>query len=59
MRCKSCNREIVWLKTKNGKNMPVNADTIQGKETIYDHRIGHVSHFSDCKDAEAWRKDRE
>ena len=56
MICKSCNTEIVWLKTKNGKNMPVNADTIQGKETIYDHKIGHISHFSTCKDADKFRK---
>ncbi|HLE87602.1 MAG TPA: hypothetical protein VI727_08035 [Candidatus Brocadiaceae bacterium] len=56
MTCKSCGKEIVWLKTKNGKNMPVNANTIQGKETIYDHKIGHISHFSDCKDADKFRK---
>ena len=55
MTCKSCNTEIVWLKTKNGKNMPVNADTIQGKETIYDHVKGHISHFSTCKDADKFR----
>ena len=55
MRCKSCNREIVCLKTKNGKNMPVNADTIQGKETIYDHKVGHISHFVTCRDADKFR----
>ena len=27
--CKSCGKEIVFLKTKNGKVIPVNADTIQ------------------------------
>ena len=56
MTCKSCGREIVWLKTKNGKNMPVNADTIQEKETVYDHKIGHISHFSTCRDADKFRK---
>ena len=55
MTCKSCNKEIVWLKTKNGKYMPVNADTIQGKETIYDYVKGHISHFSTCEDADQFR----
>ena len=54
--CKSCGKEIVFLKTKNGKIIPVNADTIQGKETVYDHKIGHVSHFATCKDASKFRK---
>ena len=54
--CKSCGKEIVFLKTKNGKIIPINADTIQGKETVYDHKIGHVSHFATCKDASKFRK---
>lgn len=59
MKCKSCGKEIVYLKTKNGKIMPINAETIQGKEIIYDHKKGHVSHFSDCSQATTWRKDKE
>ena len=55
MKCKSCGAEIVYLKTKNGKIIPINADTIQGKETVYDHKIDHVSHFATCRDAGAWR----
>lgn len=56
MNCKSCGKEIVWMKTKKGKNMPVNANTVQGKETVYDHTKGHESHFSTCDEAEKWRK---
>ena len=54
--CKSCGKEIVFLKTRNGKIIPINADTMQGKETVYDHKIGHVSHFTTCKDASKFRK---
>ena len=53
--CKSCGKEIVFLKTKNGKIIPVNADTIQGKETVYDHKVGHMSHFATCPEANKFR----
>ena len=39
-KCKSCRAPIVWIKTKNGKNMPCDADTVEyqenykGKSTI-------------------------
>lgn len=54
--CKSCGKEIVWLKTNSGKAIPVNAETIQDKETMYNYKIGHISHFSNCPDSKAWRK---
>lgn len=57
MKCRSCGKEIVFLKTKNGRTIPVNAETMQGKETIFNHKIGHVSHFADCMDAKNWRKE--
>lgn len=28
-RCKSCNAEIIWIKTKTGKSMPCNPKPIQ------------------------------
>lgn len=43
--CKSCNADIYWIKTANGKNMPVNPDG--------------SSHFSTCPNADAHRKPRE
>ena len=58
MKCKSCDKEIVFLKTKNGKNIPVNRETIQGKETVFDVAKGHVPHFADCPQSKEWRKDR-
>ena len=56
MNCKACNKEIVFLTTKNRKFVPVNAETIQGKETIYNPKIGHRSHFATCKYAYKFRK---
>lgn len=56
MKCRSCGKEIVFLKTRKGNLIPVNAETIQGKETTFDVASGHVPHFSTCPDAGKWRK---
>lgn len=40
--CRSCGARIAWLRTTKGSLAPVNADG--------------TSHFSDCPQAEAWRK---
>lgn len=58
MTCRSCGKEIVFLKTKKGKSIPVNAETIQGKETVFDVAKGYVPHFSDCPKASTWRKEK-
>ena len=49
-RCRepSCNARIVWLKTAAGKNMPVDADTVESDDTEYDS-ARHESHFRTCK----------
>lgn len=49
--CRSCGKLIVWMKTKNGKNMPVNAETAKFGDRLFDQSKGHVSHFSDCPNA--------
>lgn len=60
----TCQAEIVWLKTPNGKNMPVDAESLseedaalisQGHQVEYRHH-DHVSHFSTCKQADLFRK---
>jgi hypothetical protein len=57
--CRDCGKLIVWMKTKNGKNMPVNAETVKfGEILLFDQSKGHVSHFSDCPAAEKFRKPR-
>ena len=55
--CRTCHADIVWLKTEAGKNMPVDADTVDEGDTEFDNER-HVSHFATCKDANKWRKER-
>jgi len=64
MKCKSCGKPIVFLRTEKGKMIPVNSDTvdvvdIKGTpvcvDEYFDHKR-HVSHFSDCPAADKFRK---
>jgi hypothetical protein len=56
-RCRSCQAGIVWLKTKSGKNMPVDADTwVQGQPPIFNPDLGHITHFATCPNADQHRK---
>lgn len=32
MKCKACGREIIWIKTKAGKNMPCDPESIRFKQ---------------------------
>lgn len=55
-KCKGCNADIIWIKTKNDKIMPCNAEkttivTTQG-ETI----IGHVPHWATCSKSQNFKK---
>jgi len=64
--CKSCGAEIIWVKTVNGKSMPVNIkktvimcesfDMPAPKEKIWLPISGHESHFSSCPNAAEHRK---
>lgn len=46
-KCKGCEaRDIIWAKTKNDKMMPIRWDELQG----------WISHFSDCPNANKFRK---
>ncbi|MCC6352788.1 MAG: hypothetical protein IT577_02815 [Verrucomicrobiae bacterium] len=53
--CRSCGREIVWLKTAAGKNMPVNSETVEPGDDVFQPGR-HVSHFSDCPNAGEHRR---
>jgi len=44
--CRSCNTEIVWLKTRKGHNKPVDMDTWSG-DMEFDPDID-TSHFEIC-----------
>lgn len=58
MKCRSCGKEIAFLITKKGKSIPVNGETIQDKQTIFDVSKGNVPHFSDCPQSDEWRKNK-
>jgi hypothetical protein len=45
----------VWLITSAGKRMPVNADTAEDADVLYEQGR-HVSHFATCAQADQWRR---
>ena len=63
VRCRSCDEQIVWMRTSINKNIPVNADSVDKAELTYAEamldRYGrkipmfnpqeHESHFSTCQ----------
>ena len=67
-RCRSCNREIDWIKTVNGKNMPLDIGMVHGGNVVIgDDGLAHVitpdptvrtfvSHFTTCPNATDHRK---
>ncbi len=58
VRCSTCNARIIWLKTQKGANMPVDADSVEPEDQIFDAAGGHISHFATCPDAFKHRKKR-
>ena len=56
-RCRSCRRQIIWFKTEAGRNMPVDADTVDPDDTELDLKK-HTSHFASCPNAAQHRRAR-
>ncbi len=52
--CRTCGAPIIWLKTKTGKSMPVDAGTVKRPVSIYDPELGHMTHFGTCPQAKDW-----
>lgn len=52
-----CGEQIVWLKTAAGKNMPVDARTVEVGDTTFD-ASRHSSHFRTCEFADQFRSPR-
>jgi len=46
-RFRGCGTPIVFLPTKRGKSMPVDADTVRADDELYDGDR-HASHFGTC-----------
>lgn len=58
LRCRSCGAPIIWLRTRSGSNMPVDADTVPlGDDGPFDPKV-HTSHFATCPHAREHRRPR-
>jgi hypothetical protein len=56
-RCSSCNAKIIWFKTAAGKNMPVDADTVEPEDDELE-LPRHIVHWATCPNANRHRKRR-
>lgn len=54
--CKGCGFQIVWVKTKAGKNMPCDPELVKVVTEDGDVVTGRVSHFATCPNADDFRK---
>jgi len=54
-KCRSCKADIVWLKTEQGRHIPINADTVSKGDKIFDFNK-HKAHFATCPDAAKHRR---
>lgn len=54
-RAQDCRRRIVWLKTAAGKRMPVEADTVEPEDELFDP-ARHESHFATFPAAGQFRR---
>jgi len=67
--CKSCKAKILWVKTINGKNMPVDKkpvtvfigqpDPEDPSQSVYYMAKGYVPHWATCPSANNHRKKHE
>lgn len=53
--CRGCGKQIVWLKTLNDKNMPIDVETYETGDRTFD-RDRHTSHFETCPSAAQFRR---
>jgi len=56
-RCKCCRAPIIWFRTNGGRNMPVDAATVQQNDAVFD-ATRHTSHFATCQYATKYRRAR-
>lgn len=68
-KCKSCGAPVVWAKTENDKNIPLDAKKVRGGNIFLDHGIARIvsplsglgsyeSHFKTCPQAREHRRPR-
>ena len=54
--CDACGAPIVFLNTKGGGLMPVDAATVGPDDDKFDKMRGHMPHFATCTDPNRFRK---
>lgn len=57
VRCRACQARIIFLDTVNGKRAPVDADTVEPGDEVFEAGR-HVSHFTTCTDANRFTRGR-
>lgn len=57
VRCDACRARIIFLPTAFGKRMPVDADTVDEEDEVYEHGK-HVAHWGTCTKPDQFRKPR-
>jgi len=50
----SCRARIIFLPTSGGRSMPVDADTVDAEDEVYEQGK-HVSHFTTCTESDRFR----
>lgn len=53
-RCKSCDAQIVWTRTEDGRAMPLSLATAQTRDGV----CYVLPHFADCPEAKEWSRKR-
>lgn len=54
--CRSCGKEITWVRTESGKMMPCDIDATVITEKDGSKLVVLNPHWSTCPDADSWRK---
>ncbi len=55
-KCRACGAALLWMKTKKGRNIPVDWDVRYVDDEEFSMVAGHISHFSTCSDPDKFRK---
>lgn len=54
--CKGCGSAIIWIKTKNGKSMPVDLKEISIMTIDGRMEAGFIPHWATCPKAKEFKK---
>lgn len=55
-KCRACGAPLKFIRSRNGRAIPVNAERTTIVTDSGDVVSGHVSHFATCPHAESFRK---